>query len=106
MLIIKRLSTKCRNVDVNCFLSILFDTRGTLLSLNCHRNRYYNGRLNVCQRSLSSVASDIKSNDCKYKIAIIGSGPAGFYTSQQLLKVSVIYFRFRFNFELVSKFEY
>ena len=83
MLIIKRLLTKCRNVDINCFLSIVESS----LLLKCNRYRFYNLN-NHCQRSLSSSATnDTKSNNCKYKIAIIGSGPAGFYTSQQLLKV-------------------
>ncbi|XP_027196984.2 NADPH:adrenodoxin oxidoreductase, mitochondrial [Dermatophagoides pteronyssinus] len=82
MLIIKRLLTKCRNVDINCFLSIVESS----LLLKCNRYRFYNLN-NHCQRSLSSSATnDTKSNNCKYKIAIIGSGPAGFYTSQQLLK--------------------
>lgn len=33
---------------------------------------------------------------CKYKIAVIGSGPAGFYTAQQLLKVYFSMFLFIF----------
>ncbi|OTF75992.1 NADPH:adrenodoxin oxidoreductase, mitochondrial-like protein [Euroglyphus maynei] len=78
MFIINRILTKYRNVDAIGFLSIVVDSRHP--SLSSHR---YNG-LNGCQRFLTSQS--VKCKDCKYKIAIIGSGPAGFYTSQQLLK--------------------
>ena len=41
------------------------------------------------KKSLLQLVSKNKQiyNRCQHSIAIVGSGPAGFYTAQQLLKV-------------------
>lgn len=50
-------------------------------------NKYLNNIV-VGKQCISSAVP----NDNNFKVAIIGSGPSGFYTGQQLLKVFILNF--------------